>query len=113
MMVLKDITTEDTIDQVSAKGYALGYIGGGLQLIFAFVIVLFGPDLLGIDTGLASRIAIAFAGIWWLLFSIFSFSRMKIDETKSENTVGKNYLSAGWKTNLNTLRKVRKFPFLL
>ena len=72
----------------------------------------FGPSLLGIDTSLASRIAIAFAGIWWLLFSIFSFSRMKIDETP-ENTVGKNYLSAGWKTNLNTLRKVRKFPFLL
>ena len=86
--VLKDITTEDTIDQVSARGYALGYLGGGLQLIFAFVIVIqLGPSLLGIDTSLASRIAIAFAGIWWLLFSIFSFSRMKIDETKSENTV--------------------------
>ena len=37
--VLKDITTEDTIDQVSTRGYALGYLGGGLQLIFAFVIV--------------------------------------------------------------------------
>ena len=111
--VLKDITTEDTIDQVSAKGYALGYLGGGLQLLLSLIVIQLGPSLLGIDTSLASRIAIAFAGIWWLLFSIFSFSRMKIDETKSENTVGKNYLSAGWKTNLNTLRKVRKFPFLL
>ena len=111
--VLKDITTEDTIDQVSAKGYALGYLGGGLQLLLSLIVIQLGPSLLGIDTSLASRIAIAFAGIWWLLFSIFSFSRMKIDETKSENTVSKNYLSAGWKTNLNTLRKVRKFPFLL
>ncbi len=111
--VLKDITTEDTIDQVSAKGYALGYLGGGLQLLLSLIVIQLGPSLLGIDTSLASRIAIAFAGIWWLLFSIFSFSRMKIDETKSENTVNKNYLSAGWKTNLNTLRKVRKFPFLL
>ncbi len=111
--VLKDITTEDTIDQVSAKGYALGYLGGGLQLLLSLIVIQLGPSLLGIDTSLASRIAIAFAGIWWLIFSIFSFSRMKIDETKSENTVSKNYLSAGWKTNLNTLRKVRKFPFLL
>ena len=111
--VLKDITTEDTIDQVSAKGYALGYLGGGLQLLLSLIVIQLGPSLLGIDTSLASRIAITFAGIWWLLFSIFSFSRMKIDETKSENTVSKNYLSAGWKTNLNTLRKVRKFPFLL
>ena len=111
--VLKDITTEDTIDQVSAKGYALGYLGGGLQLLLSLVIIQLGPTLLGIDTALASRIAIAFAGLWWLLFSIFSFSRMKIDESKPEETVSKNYLSTGWKTNLNTLKKVRKFPFLL
>ena len=38
---------------------------------------------------------------------------MKIDESKPEETVSKNYLSTGWKTNLNTLKKVRKFPFLL
>ena len=30
--VLKDITTEDTIDQVSAREHALGYLGGGLLL---------------------------------------------------------------------------------
>ena len=93
--VLKDITTEDTIDQVSAKGYALGYLGGGLQLLLSLVIIQLGPSLLGIDAALASRIAIAFAGLWWLLFSIFSFSRMKIDESKPEETVSKNYLSTG------------------
>ena len=82
--VLKDITTDDTIDAVSARGYALGYLGGGTQLIISFIIILFGPDMLGIDTALASRIAISLAGLWWLVFSIFSFSRMNITETKSE-----------------------------
>ena len=38
---------------------------------------------------------------------------MKIDESKPEETLSKNYLSTGCKTNLNTLKKVRKFPFLL
>ena len=111
--VLKDITTEDTIDQVSARGYALGYLGGGLQLLLSLAIIQIGPGMLGIDTGLASRIAITFAGLWWLLFSIFSFSRMKIDETKPAENEKINYLSAGWKTNIRTLKKVRKFPFLL
>ncbi len=111
--VLKDITTEETIDKVSAKGYALGYLGGGLQLLLSLAIIQLGPGMLGIDTALASRIAIAFAGIWWLIFSMFSFSRMKIDETKPEQTLKINYLSAGWKTNIKTLKKVRKFPFLL
>ena len=111
--VLKDITTEDTIDKVSARGYALGYLGGGLQLLLSLAIIQLGPGMLGIDGILASRIAITFAGIWWLVFSIFSFSRMKIDETKPEYNEKINYFSQGWKTNLNTLRKIRRFPFLL
>lgn len=111
--VLKDITTEDTIDQVSARGYALGYLGGGLQLLLSLVIIQVGPGVLGIDAALASRIAITFAGLWWLIFSIFSFSRMKIEETQPTQNEKVNYLSAGWKTNLTTLRKVRQFPFLL
>ena len=111
--VLKDITTEDTIDKVSARGYALGYLGGGLQLLLSLAIIQLGPGMLGIDGLLASRIAITFAGIWWLVFSIFSFSRMKIDETKPEYNEKINYFSQGWKTNLNTLRKIRRFPFLL
>ena len=110
--VLKDITTPDTIDKVSAKGYALGYLGGGLQLLISLIIVQFGPSALGISAGLATRISIAFAGIWWLYFSYFSFSRMKIQEEK-DNSVTRNYISAGWKNNLVTLSKIRKFPFLL
>ena len=111
--VLKDITTEDTIDKVSARGYALGYLGGGLQLLLSLAIIELGPGMLGINTALASRIAITFAGLWWLLFSIFSFSRMKIDEQKPIDKQQINYFSQGWKTNLNTLKKIRRFPFLL
>ena len=110
--VLKDITTEDTIDAVSARGYALGYLGGGLQLILSLVIILLGPGLLGIDEALASRIAISFAGFWWLIFSIYSFSKMKITEAKSESSNGNSIVSA-YSRNLSTLKKIRKFPFLL
>ena len=109
--VLKDITTDDTIDSVSARGYALGYLGGGTQLLLSFVIILLGPDLLGIDATLASRIAIATAGLWWLIFSIFSFSRMNIVETKSENQ--KSSIANAYSRNFKTLKKIRKFPFLL
>ena len=111
--LLRDITTEETIDQVSTRGYALGYIGGGLQLVFAFVIVLFGPDLLGIDTGFATRIAIATAGIWWAGFSYFSFSRINVEESAKELEPGVTYLNAGWNSVRSTLKKVRKFPQLL
>ena len=107
--VLKDITTDDTIDSVSARGYALGYLGGGTDLILSFVIILLGPDMLGIDTALASKIAISKSGLWWLIFSVFSFSRMNIVETKS----GKVSIANAYSRNFTTLKKIRKFPFLL
>ena len=107
--VLKDITTDDTIDSVSARGYALGYLGGGTDLILSFVIILLGPDMLGIDTGLASKIAITKSGLWWLIFSVFSFSRMNIVETKSGNVS----IVSAYSRNFKTLKKISKFPFLL
>ena len=107
--VLKDITTDDTIDSVSARGYALGYLGGGTDLILSFVIILLGPDLLGIDTSLASKIAITKSGLWWLIFSVFSFSRMNIVETKSGNVS----IVSAYSRNFTTLKKISKFPFLL
>ena len=107
--VLKDITTDDTIDSVSARGYALGYLGGGTDLILSFVIILLGPDMLGIDTGLASKIAITKSGLWWLIFSVFSFSRRDIVETKSGNVS----IVSAYSRNFTTLKKIRKFPFLL
>ena len=107
--VLKDITTDDTIDSVSARGYALGYLGGGTDLILSFVIILLGPDMLGIDTGLASKIAITKSGLWWLIFSVFSFSRMNIVDTKSGNVS----IVSAYSRNFTTLKKISKFPFLL
>ena len=107
--VLKDITTDETIDSVSARGYALGYLGGGTDLILSFVIILLGPDMLGIDTGLASKIAITKSGLWWLIFSVFSFSRMNIVETKSGNVS----IASAYSRNFTTLKKISKFPFLL
>ena len=108
--VLKDITTDDTIDAVSARGYALGYLGGGTQLILSFVIILLGPDLLGIDTALASRIAISLAGLWWLIFSVFSFSRMNIVETKSDS--GNNSLASAYSRNFKNFEKNKEISFL-
>ena len=92
--VLKDITTEDTIDAVSARGYALGYLGGGLQLVLSLALIQLGPDMLGIETEMASRIAISSAGLWWLIFSFMSFSRMKITENKPEISSGNVFANA-------------------
>ncbi|HEU4320132.1 MAG TPA: MFS transporter [Acidimicrobiia bacterium] len=82
---LPDISTDETIDRVSSRGYALGYVGGGLYVLLALVLILLsGEDsLTGLSEETASRIGIGGAGIWWFGFSVFSLRRLP-DETVAE-----------------------------
>jgi UMF1 family MFS transporter len=69
---LKDITTEDTIDRVSSKGFALGYLGGGLWLAIVFGAILATDGNLMVVRG-----GIAATGIWWAAFAWFAFTRLE------------------------------------
>ena len=65
---LPEIATPDDRDRVSSRGWALGYIGGGLLLAINLVIFQFEP--FGISGTLAVRISLASAGVWWAVFTI-------------------------------------------
>jgi UMF1 family MFS transporter len=70
---LPAITTDDTIDRVSSRGYALGYVGGGIQLLLAALVILFHGNL-GLTEAGAARLGIAMAGVWWFGFGWYAFS---------------------------------------
>ena len=74
--MLPVITTDDTIDRVSSKGYAFGYVGGGIYLLLALIFIFYAEDL-GIEESLAARLAIGGAGLWWAGFSWFAFRRLQ------------------------------------
>lgn len=74
---LPDITTDDTIDAVSSKGYAFGYIGGGLYIALAFVLIsLADSGVVDLSVETASRIGIFGSGVWWLGFLIIPMRRL-------------------------------------
>ena len=56
-------------DRVSSKGWAFGYLGGGLLLALNFALDMFGPKL-GLDRGTTTRISLLSAGLWWGLFAL-------------------------------------------
>ncbi|MDZ7759257.1 MAG: MFS transporter [Desulfovermiculus sp.] len=61
---------EKDMDRLSAHGFALGYVGGGVALLVVVLLVSF-PSLFGLPgTGLATRIGFVFTGLWWLVFTI-------------------------------------------
>ena len=70
---LPDIANDDQQDITSAKGYSLGYIGSTILLIFCLIIMQF-PDIFYInDKVQAVKISFVIVGVWWLVFSQYSF----------------------------------------
>ena len=67
---LPHIATDDKMDDVSARGYAFGYVGGGLQFAIALGLVSL-HDKLGLTREHAARLGISLSGIWWAGFTIF------------------------------------------
>jgi UMF1 family MFS transporter len=102
---LPEITTEDQRDKVSSRGYALGYLGGGLLLVLNLALVL-GAERLGISSGLAVRISLLSAGLWWGGFALFTFARLKTREAARALTPGKSYLTIGFSELGSTFREL-------
>ena len=64
-------------DKISARGYAMGYLGGVILLLLQLVIIQ-KPGWFGIpaDSDLQFRIAFLTVGLWWIGFSQITFSRL-------------------------------------
>ncbi|MBP7843195.1 MAG: MFS transporter [Proteobacteria bacterium] len=68
--LLVDVANDKEVDMVSAWGYSLGYLGGGL--LFALnLFMLFKPELFGIsDKAWAVKISFMMVGVWWLFWTL-------------------------------------------
>ena len=68
--LLPSVSNEETVDYVSALGYSLGYLGGGILIVVNFLMLSY-PESFGLANS-TSAIQWSFisVGIWWALFSI-------------------------------------------
>jgi MFS transporter, UMF1 family len=106
---LPEITTEDEADKVSSRGFAYGYLGGALLLVVNLLLVL-NAERLGMTTGLAVRLSLLSAGLWWGGFAVITFALLKSRPAKKQLPPGKNYLSAGFAELRATFRELRRLP---
>ena len=113
---LPDITTEDRRDQVSSAGFAWGYIGGGVLLGVNLIFVFLAPTL-GISTGMAVRLSLLSAGLWWGGFSIITFTRLRTRLAARQLPPDQSFLTIGFTELRSTFRELLRlretFKFLL
>ena len=106
---LPEIATEDQTDKVSSRGFAYGYLGGAILLVLNLVLVL-RAEQLGMSAGLAVRLSLLSAGVWWGGFAIISFYLLKSRPKKKSLPPGQSYLTAGFKEIIDTLKELRRLP---
>jgi UMF1 family MFS transporter len=99
---LNEIATSDLRDEVSSRGYALGYLGGGL-LLGANLALVSMAGRLGISTALAIRLSLLSAGLWWGGFAVITFRRLR-DRPAATSTPRGSYLRLGVAELAQTIR---------
>src|SRR5205823_14754387 len=91
---LNDVTTEDRRDEVSSRGFALGYLGGGLLLALNLGLVSFAARF-GISTSLAVRLSLLSAGFWWGGFALITFALLDT-HAPAKHPFHRSYVALGF-----------------
>lgn len=86
---LPEIAPPEDHDRVSAKGFALGYLGSSILLIICLICIK-NPALLGVDpsstimgysgTGFITRLSFVAVAIWWIGFAQLAFRKLPANQ---------------------------------
>lgn len=109
--ILCRIATPDDRDKVSSRGWALGYLGGGLLLAVNFL-MLSNAEALGMTTGEAVRLSMLMAGVWWGLFTlipVIGLWRLRGVE-RLEVAARKGVVGGAFRQLADTARELKLFP---
>jgi MFS transporter, UMF1 family len=99
---LPDIAYPEQQDKISARGYSLGYIGSVLLLLINLGMIM-KPDFFGImgTTGEAAMKAMRYSfimvGVWWILFSQYSYYHLPKGNQNANQKVTQDVIFNGFK----------------
>ncbi len=107
---LPQISTPDERDSVSSRGWAFGYTAGSLMLVMNLALYL-GHDAFGVSEGMAVRICLASAGLWWGAFALIPLRRLRDRAVVREP--GAAPAVSGWRQLVATFKDMRRYPLTL
>ncbi len=110
--ILVDISTEEDRDRVSSRGWAWGYLGGGLLLLINLVVFL-GHDKFGLSSGFAVRLSLLSAAIWWAAFTVIPFLRLRNYPPRNLVPEQGSLAARSFGQLFTTLKELRAYPMTL
>lgn len=117
---LKEIVDESQQDQVSARGFSMGYIGSVLLLIINLVMIMFYDQFGFSNEAMPTRISFVMVGIWWAGFAQISFYALKrfryiapvSEDVASEKKMTMNSLFGGYRELQKVWYQLRHYKSL-
>lgn len=104
----------DERDGISSRGWALGYLGGGLLLALNLVAVtVLSEDDNPQRTLDLARWSIVSAGMWWAAFTLVPLRWLRERPSAAALTGGGNVLTDGFRQLGRTLREIKAYPLTL
>src|SRR5450759_2331735 len=118
--LLCQIAEPDERDRVSSRGWAWGYLGGGLLLALNLGLLTLDTKI-GISQGMAVRISLLSAGLWWAAFTIIPVVGLRDLRGATQTTTGQTgqtdqtgdhagVIGGSLKQLASTFRELRTFP---
>ena len=109
--LLPHVARADEIDQVSSRGYMMGYIGGGVLLAVNLVMIMVLPSIFpALSTGLMTRLSFVTVALWWFGFSLPLLFRVNEPTRKIElGEEGMNAVKASITRLKNTFKDLKKY----
>lgn len=110
--ILPLISDESERDRVSSRGWAYGYAGGGLLLAVNFLLVSF-HDTVGLTEGMAVRISLLSAAIWWAAFTLIPWRGLRNHPPADVEHVEGGVVQRSFGQLWSTLKDLRNYPVAL
>ncbi|MDT7846443.1 MFS transporter [Streptomyces justiciae] len=104
---LPQIAPPEERDAVSSRGWAFGYAAGSLVLVVNLVLYT-AHDSFGLSEGMAVRICLASAGLWWGAFTLVPLRRLRDRRAPAKETT-----APGFRQLAATVRDMRRHPLTL
>ena len=105
--LLPHVARPEDQDSVSARGYAIGYLGGGLLLAVNVAMILF------IGSEMGARLSFLSVAIWWAVFSIPIFRRVPEPPSATADLLpGRSVTIRSFARLGETLQNIRRYKEL-
>lgn len=87
---LPEIAEEKDQDKISAKGFAMGYIGSVILMVLCLALVILNDKFKWLEGSLPARLSFVAVGVWWAGFAQVTFNRLpasKPSEQRPEHSI--------------------------